>query len=547
MQIRSLLNQIGGRNAITKWSWVLTIPLAMIVSSTYQGLPTFKEVMTWQSIVLAVHVVLGLLMFVGYKFLLPNIYRKPRPLLALSFFALLGTIRGLLLQFAQEQVGISAGIFAERMAVNVIGAVVFLSAIAIVVDDFRTDESIVKRLEQAKQTLDGVRKQELSILKSTEIDLLSGVRQKIEESLQQETKYANVPKTDLSNFVRDLSHELYSKKSNLHLSQFQNQNVNHKLSIREAFVSIKAPQPLVVAVLVELTLLPPVLARFGIVIALANALFGGMLLFLGASILRKLPIKNFSPLFQFIWILLILPTIGFVATLITGVAISSLRQTFPAGLIGTSLGITAAGIAVSLQSSIQAGRTRRQLSMSEAVTNAARALENLNREIDNRNLSVSKFLHGTIQSELIAAFIREEDPSKAVEKLSNYIQGYENTGKTDAEVTFQEVIKAWSGVLECSVDIDSKAWDLLRDDLRRSELLIDVVSEGLTNAVRHSSNREVAIAISLHGGVIKVRITSKGEVKPRVDGGIGLSHLQNRGLSVRLLSEGDSVVLVTNF
>jgi hypothetical protein len=547
MQIRSLLNQIGGRNAITKWSWVLTIPLAMIVSSTYQGLPTFKEVMTWQSIVLAVHVVLGLLMFVGYKFLLPNIYRKPRPLLALSFFALLGTIRGLLLQFAQEQVGISAGIFAERMAVNVIGAVVFLSAIAIVVDDFRTDESIVKRLEQAKQTLDGVRKQELSILKSTEIDLLSGVRQKIEESLQQETKYANVPKTDLSNFVRDLSHELYSKKSNLHLSQFQNQNVNHKLSIREAFFSIKAPQPLVVAVLVELTLFPPVLARFGIVIALANALFGGMLLFLGASILRKLPIKNFSPLFQFIWILLILPTIGFVATLITGVAISSLRQTFPAGLIGTSLGITAAGIAVSLQSSIQAGRTRRQLSMSEAVTNAARALENLNREIDNRNLSVSKFLHGTIQSELIAAFIREEDPSKAVEKLSNYIQGYENTGKTDAEVTFQEVIKAWSGVLECSVDIDSKAWDLLRDDLRRSELLIDVVSEGLTNAVRHSSNREVAIAISLHGGVIKVRITSKGEVKPRVDGGIGLSHLQNRGLSVRLLSEGDSVVLVTNF
>ena len=89
---RDRLQQIGGRNAISRWSWIITIPLAVLVSSNYAASTTLDQVVLWQSIVLAVHVLLGLAMWVAWKTVLPATNRASRPVTALVFFGLLGLL-----------------------------------------------------------------------------------------------------------------------------------------------------------------------------------------------------------------------------------------------------------------------------------------------------------------------------------------------------------------------------------------------------------------------------------------------------------------------
>lgn len=539
MRWRHVLQQIGGRNAISLWSWIITIPLAILVSSTYRPDPSVVDILTWVGIVLAVHAGLGVLMWVAFQTFLPNADRRSRPLIAVAFFALLGLIRALVLQFAQDTVGIAAGVFSERLAVNVIGSVVALSAIAVIVDDYRTDEGIVRRLKRARDTLMRIRDSEEATLRAADLEVLAQVQARVEDELSRaETDSAGV-RAIASDIVRPISHELVRSGPDALTLEAARDTPQIRLTFDDAFGRLRAPAPLAVAIVVQVTILGAVAVRFGVQIALGNTLLGGALIWFGCWMLSRFLRLPREPRARLVVLAAALATIGALATAITAAILTPIASTFPAGLIGVASGVCGTGIALSLWAAVNAGRQARQEALVEAVGDEAVEIERLRGVIEQRRLQAARFLHGTIQGELVAAALRGDAPEQIRDIVAQRFAEYGNTVARPAEMQVCGVVDAWSTVLDIDATIDPACWTPLDQYPDRLRLLVDALSEGLTNVVRHATGRHVAVRITVTGDDVTLVIESSGALEPMRTPGIGLAQLQARGARVSLQASQD--------
>ena len=542
--VRRGLQQIGGRNAISIWSWIITIPLTILVSSTYAGTPSVPEVLVWQGIVLAVHGLLGGVMWMAAKTILPNRERPSRPLVALGFFAFLGLARGLLLQAAQDSVGISGGVFSERLAVNIVGSMVALAAIAIVVDDYRTDEAIVQRLESARRTLTRLRDEQETALRAADIDVLEQVQERIESELGAAGADPARVRAIADEIVRPISHELAESDMSRLPSTSEESGPRVRLTFGDAFGLMKAPSPLAVAVIVEATIIGAVAVRFGIQVAVVNAMLGGGLIFLGCwALVRFLPLAA-SPWWRLITLVLALAAVAIAATLVAASIVTPLQATFPAGWIGVAVGVVGAGIALSLWSAVNAGRAQRQQELAQVVAEEASEVERLSTVIEERRLQAARFLHGPIQGELIAAALRRDNPDEVRATVARRFSDYGEIPERSVEFQVRNVLDAWASILEITFQAEPIIWQLLEVDSRRSTLLVDALSEGLTNVVRHSAGREVLVSVEPTGRSLELRVRSMGSSGSQRNSGWGLDQLEARGADVALEGTTDFTELI---
>ena len=543
---RDRLQQIGGRNALSRWSWIITIPLSMVVSSTYAATPTLAEILTWQSIVLTVHVLLGLAMWVAWKTILPNTDRRSRPATALAFFGLLGLTRALLMQLAQETVGISGGVFSERLAVNIVGAIVALSAIAIIVDDYRTDEAIVQRLDRARATLTQIRDTEEAALRAADIEVLAGVQDQVTRELTASGATPERIRAVANEIVRPISHKLIEESDTSTPAYTGDSEPNIRLTFSQAFGRMRAPSPLAVVIVVQGTILGAVMARYGAPVALGNLLLGGGLLFIGCLLIQRLLPLPSTPIGRLALLTIALATVGAVATELTSVVITPFNFTFPAGLIGVTGGVASAGVALSLWAAVNAGRQLRQQDMAQAVAQEAAEIDRMRDLIEQRRLQAARFLHGTIQGELVAAALRNDDPEHVSEIISRRFDEYGATPMRSADQQVVDVINAWSAILDVSTAIDEGCWAQLSNSPERTSILVDALSEALTNVVRHAADKRVDIQITAHQQQITLTVQSRGVTSSSVKPGIGLAQLRERGADVQLHNAGNDVRLIVN-
>ena len=543
---RGRLQQIGGRNAISRWSWIITIPLALLVSNTYAGSPSISEVLIWQSIVLVVHCLLGVVMWVAWKTVLPSTNRASRPVTALVFFGLLGLTRGLLLQLAQEIVGISGGVFSERLAINVAGSIVALSAIAIIVDDYRTDEAIVQRLARARMTLSTLLDREAAALRAADIEVLSQVQERLIRELGASGASPERIRAVADEIVRPISHELADQATNPQVLDIDDSGPKVRLTFTQAFGRMGAPSPLALVILVEGTIFGAVATRFGLPVALGNVALGGGLLLIGCWLIQRfLPLPQ-HPIGRLAALAVALAGVGAAVTELTYLVITPLSATFPAGLIGVPGGMAAAGVALSLWAAVNAGRQLRQQEMAEAVGQEAVAIDRMRHVIEQRRLQASRFLHGTIQGELVAAALRQDNAADVSEVISRRFAEYGSMPERSAQQQVADVVSAWSSVLTITFHPDGEVWDVIASQTERINLLVDALSESLTNVVRHASDTRVDIDLGLKGRMVALEVRSLGISGSVASPGIGLAQLRARGAEVRLDTKGDQVHLTVS-
>jgi hypothetical protein len=545
IHLKRVLNQIGGPSSISIWSWLATIPIAILVSSTYEGTPTIREIFVWQSIVLMIHVVLGMFMFIAAKTFLTPEDRSPRPLTAISFFALLGTFRGLALELAQNTVGIAGAVFSERMAVNIAGSIIALSAIAIVVDDFRHDQQIVQRLQSARVAFRDLRAREESLLREADIDVLEAIRKEIENALRSDSSNADKVRAISQDIVRRISHDLYSQSSNLTMTKVATERV--KFAFTEAFALMRAPHPLAVTLLVELTIFPAVVLRFGILLAIENAIVGGLLIYLGCRFVRNINFDSMWSPFRLLALSLILATAGGVAAFVCSALIPELNSIYPERVIGIATGVAGVGIAVSLRQAIQDGRVRRQESLSNALASESKILEFINQQIESRRRKAAGFLHSKVQSELIAKSLTGETTDEVIKVINKLFSEYSTPRRVDSQSRIEDLLSTWSAVLEIQLNFDEEARKALELDEGRGDLLDDFLCEALTNVIRHSSDKKALISIYMHEGRICSKVISEGSISGAPKRGIGLKRLTDRGISILLESSSHQTSLIASF
>jgi signal transduction histidine kinase len=95
----------------------------------------------------------------------------------------------------------------------------------------------------------------------------------------------------------------------------------------------------------------------------------------------------------------------------------------------------------------------------------------------------------------------------------------------------------------CSAD----TWDRLRRTPLTSRLLVDTLSEALTNSVRHGTVADVDVAIATDEIEDHVRVsltvTSRGTLTRGTGHGTGLARLMDRGADITLSQVGDHVMM----
>ncbi|WP_284983051.1 hypothetical protein [Arthrobacter sp. efr-133-TYG-118] len=155
---------IGGTNALSLWSWLLTLPLALTVMNMFAGSITLAGTGSvtlavegsGTAIVFLVHVLLGLLGILLRPLITARPSLKGRIATAFGTFAFLGACRPLLVAWSAQALNIadlSEDLWA-RVLINIGAALVFLSAIAMLTDSIRGHAVLEPRLRAAQAAIE---------------------------------------------------------------------------------------------------------------------------------------------------------------------------------------------------------------------------------------------------------------------------------------------------------------------------------------------------------------------------------------------------------
>ena len=545
---RRWLNQIGGPNALSIWSWLITLPIGLIVSNiTTSASPVEWNRLVWSAVLLAVHVLLGGLMWIAAVTLLPHRTRPSRPVVALAVFVALGLMRVGLLEVLDPLFGPQGSTLESRVLTNVIGGTILLALIAVLVDDYRTHSEIAGQLRRAEASLKWLADQESETLRAADLDEIALVRAQVEAQLRDGDSGAGHIRRISESIVRTRSHYLAETPSLDIPAQTADPRSRREIAM-SVVQGLAWPNPIALALLVELLALASVATSWSWSVAIANAVIAGLLIAAATIMTRR-----FIPLPRVAWVRPVVIVLGMVLLALGVSTLSSILVSAIATPFRPSLGIAATllvvvGLGVSVWSSVTRDRQRQREVMMKAVSDEAQELERIHGEVARRRASAAEFLHGPIQGQLVASALKGDSNEEALEAVEKRFAEYNASTTTwDAQEQVDELINAWAGVMSVKVTCSGDTWDRLRRTPLTSRLLVDTLSEAVTNSVRHGTLADVDVVIATEEFEELVRVsltvTSHGTLTRGTGNGTGLARLMDRGADIALHQDGVHVVM----
>ena len=206
-----------GDNAITLWSWLLTLPFAVTVMAGYEFLRVGQSPYRAFFVALTVHVVLGGVLLAARVTVLRPGRRGIRSLTALLLFAGIGVVRPLLALWIAAQYGIlvAPGDLVSRVTINVASSFVMLTLIAVVVDILREHGDVQRRLIAMRAAVERRRVDADRRVDELRVEFATTVARRIDTAIG--TTENELAPTDAAlllrrisdDIVRPMSHELF--------------------------------------------------------------------------------------------------------------------------------------------------------------------------------------------------------------------------------------------------------------------------------------------------------------------------------------------------
>lgn len=173
--------------------------------------------------------------------------------------------------------------------------------------------------------------------------------------------------------------------------------------------------------------------------------------------------------------------------------------------------------------------------------------------------AVSQVLHGPIQDAIAASLKRiqslPEDTSSTTSEgaiIRQHIEGalalLDELPPTNYSIddAIYKLSALWAGVVEISCDCDKVTTDTLRELQTTSSIVIELIREAVSNAIRHGDATRITISVALRGpdSDIHISVTNNGAPLPdTTTSGIGSRLLQDMTLSWSRQNRAGSVVL----
>jgi hypothetical protein len=534
---RRWLNQIGGPNALSIWSWLITLPLALMVGNLAPQSPSRDyNVLVWTLTLLAIHVLLGVVMWIAAITLLPNRPRASRPAVALLVFAILGAGRVGLLELLDPILGPQGTSLESRLLTNVVGGTIVLALIAVLVDDYRTHAAIESQLRQAQASLQWLAEREPEALRAADLDQIAKVRSQVEAELRGSATGPDHIRQISETVVRAQSHYL-ADGTGPDLIRPEPERRSTGEVTESILRGLDWPNPLALALVVELVAFPSVVTGWSLPTAVANVLIAGSFIALAAAAARRfIPLPN-AGWARPIVIVGVLAAFALGLSIAASVLVTAIAGPFPIAIGPAVVLLVVFGLGLSTWNSVMRDRQQRREAMLIAVSDEAQALERVHGEVARRRAAAAEFLHGPIQSQLVASALKGESNEDALQAIERRFAEYSAASTTwDVQEQVNELLNAWAGIITITVTCSDETWQRVRREPLTARLLVDTLSEAVTNAVRHGEIADIEVTIDTTEADARVRLTvrSQGTLTDGIGNGTGLARLIDRGAQITL-------------
>jgi signal transduction histidine kinase len=547
---------IGGPWCVSIWSGIVGVAF-VIPSAIWTAI--YSPLSLWESAVgeiAAAAVSLLVLWWAHAWWLSPSrAGQRHRSLLAVATFALVGLVRLAMLYAAREALAIEHPWSPmQALITGGIYSVVMLSLVAVVVDAVRQHACMMEDLEQAQQTLARAAEVEADEVEAMQIAYVERVLGEVRAAVE-EMRGSQDPQR-LASGIQEASDRLVRAGSHaLQAGEVLDEALavpRPRVGLRRVLAGVGPAAPIAGPVAFEVLVFTAFARDFGTSLAVLNAVLAtGVLvagnLLLGRMARRRWPSRGCLPLLFGAYL-----AIGLVATLAVQGVLLALGEFRPLWSGGVAFALFM--LLVSILPSMRRMQSEAERALADSVAQLTMALGRVRSLAAEQRRQLAHLMHGGLQAELTAAAVaitrslERGDSADVVDarvaELVSMLEGQVAlTAYPTVSQSLDDVVETWSLALDVELSMDDGADALMRQDCDLAGRVVDVVSEGLTNAVRHASVRSVLVAVrGMQPGLIVVDVVNAGRLD-RAQHGHGSQLLDERCESWSLTPEGDSVRL----
>ena len=305
--------------------------------------------------------------------------------------------------------------------------------------------------------------------------------------------------------------------------------------------------------------LPSILLNSPITLGLANAAFRCLLIFVGIKLLIAL--KRLGALTNFFafFVALSAMAVGFAFITKASDDFFQLSREGNYSLFAEAVSLVFLTLTMGLINTFVYGQHAEAEFLERQLSKEQLQAMLLKREEERLSRELAKYLHGTIQSRLMASAMAIEKAGRKGDKTAlkrELAQAYESLKVPSASYfaapadSFKEEISQavdkWNNLMTIKTNIDRGIKDI---DPTRAQEIGNAINEGLSNAFRHGGATNVRLSVKKQPNRIQVQIVDDGEGPKRGKGGLGtewFNAIAGKSWSLKPNSSGKGSVLELN-
>jgi len=552
----------GPRPVFSLWAWLVLTPFALTALGGFDLADTLAEFGLGIGIAVVTHLLLGgafLLVAAGER----RLAARPalRWTLVAAAWVVLSVARPLGIIAMQAAFGLDLVTteFAPRALLNGFAIIVATLAIHWLLTAVTRNTAVRRRLERVLAAVDA----QAAEAEAATSALLERFRVNVAEPVLEELESLERRRLDgpaLSEALRQLAHDTVRPLSHLafdvrptQLSSVSDATIPIAARRRRVRLPRIRPVPWWLTTAMATAIgLGPAIGIHGMRTGLALLLLAAAASALGTGLLRHMPIPARpipGAVFVTLWFLVL-------GVLVSLAVVGPLLPTANGWLYMTTgtLGYTVAAVAVTIARSSSAEVRQYEGELANALALADRRAAAAQQRLVASAQRVARLLHTHVQGDILATSIRLRLGTAGGDALPELIARVRDTLldplAEELEVTPESVrsgiessLQSWRRVLELDISLDEAAWNALAARPQAAEVLLDALTEALTNAVRHSTAPTAGVAIDAVDDHVELTVRNHAKLVSRSGDGVGLKDLADRAESLSLRQDGDEVVL----
>ena len=562
MNLGGWWHRLGDRNTVTWWSWILTLPFAVTLMTNYYLCSRLRDVALMSVGALLTHCIVGIMLLITRGIL----RTRPSPWPALVAFAVIGVARPFVLDAttAALDLPVDPRPILVRVALNTVCSVVLLSLIGVLVGALRDRIELQRSLFASRSALamqqvrDRYRLDEVRLHCRDELERrIAVVMGTVARTDLEGTQGAVLLRRISDEIVRPMSHRLFRETSrSAEIPRREAQPTFVRMTARDRVAGIvrsveAAPLYGPVVAYTALTAIY-LFVTYGAVFAVVQIAVGFAILVLGNLAATKL-VRAESPLARIVSLAAAYGLGALTSGAVTYVLLAAFGYA-PIFYLSVVVVYPVVALIICLIRAADLQRRDEEQQLRAALSEQAREASRIHSELNANRRRLAGLLHSSVQGELIAASWPSADHSsvdvagtlaRIFEEIENAVpESADRYGDSDARARIDEVLAVWRYAIPIDSSVDDAVWALAPSGSVRLGAMVDVLSEGLTNAVKHGIGGPVSVEIVCsQTGSLVVQISSPGTLPAAGDSGIGLVSIAAVASSVTLVQRSRDVLL----